>query len=117
MRSLSGRRRPSRSRRAAWAWPGRTTQRRRSSRAGPAFDLAALDGTNGFELIGRDSSAGFSVSSAGDVNSDGFDDLIIGSPSGDGVSYVVFGGNFNSASVQVSAHPQLTELETIIGSG
>jgi Ca2+-binding RTX toxin-like protein len=83
----------------------------------PAFDLAALDGTNGFELIGRDSSAGFSVSSAGDVNSDGFDDLIIGSPSEGGVSDVVFGGNFNSATVQVSAHAQLLEQEAIISSG
>jgi Ca2+-binding RTX toxin-like protein len=83
----------------------------------PSLDLAELDGTNGFELIGLDWSTGFSVSSAGDVNSDGFDDLVVGSPAEDGVSFVVFGGNFNNATVQAGAHAQLTELETIISSG
>ena len=67
------------------------------------FDLASLNGTNGFRLDGIDSGdhAGRSVSSAGDVNGDGFDDLIIGAWSADGSvwpysasvgeSYVVFG--------------------------
>ena len=64
------------------------------------FDLSNLDGSNGFTLQGVDSSgnSGFSVSSAGDVNGDGIDDLIIGDPSADpnnnnfaGESYVVFG--------------------------
>ena len=41
-----------------------------------SLDLSNLDGTNGFELVGARS--GFSVDSAGDVNGDGFDDLIIG---------------------------------------
>ena len=46
----------------------------------PALDLAALDGTNGFTLIGSNALdfSGTSVSSAGDVNGDGFDDLIVG---------------------------------------
>ena len=44
--------------------------------------------------------SGWSVSSAGDVNGDGFDDLIVGAPSADasgnakadaGESYVIFG--------------------------
>jgi Ca2+-binding RTX toxin-like protein len=72
------------------------------------LDLASLDGTNGFRLDGIDAgdSSGSSVSSAGDVNGDGFDDLIIGAggadPGGDnsaGESYVVFGksGGFTSA--------------------
>jgi hypothetical protein len=71
----------------------------------PTLDLATLDGTNGFKLYGFEifSQSGYSVSSAGDVNGDGFDDLIIGAPKyGDevgmsgrfGRSYVVFGGNF-----------------------
>ena len=57
--------------------------------------LSSLDGSNGFRLDG----AGHSVSGAEDVNGDGFDDLIIGSPSSDlngdfsGSSYVVFGKN------------------------
>ena len=66
-----------------------------------ALDLATLDGTNGFRLIGVDADdlSGFSVSSAGDVNGDGFADLIVGAPSAEsaggaydeGESYVVFG--------------------------
>jgi Ca2+-binding RTX toxin-like protein len=68
--------------------------------SGPTLDLSALDGTNGFRIdgIGATDFSGRSVSSAGDVNGDGFDDLIIGDPSaspsgrnGAGESYVVFG--------------------------
>ncbi len=58
------------------------------------LDLGALDGTNGFILTGIDASdqSGFSVSSAGDVNGDGYDDLIIGAPGGPGETYVIYGG-------------------------
>jgi hypothetical protein len=69
---------------------------------GPTFNLSDLNGSNGFAINGiadRDQS-GFSVSSAGDVNGDGFDDLIIGAFNADpngitnaGQSYVVFGSN------------------------
>ena len=61
--------------------------------------LSALDGTNGFKLDGEEQNdrAGVRVSVAGDVNSDGIDDLIIGAssanPNGNdsGRSYVLFG--------------------------
>ena len=64
------------------------------------LDLSALDGTNGFILNGIDEGdrSGRSVSSAGDVNGDGYDDLIIGAhgadPNGDdsGETYLVYGG-------------------------
>jgi len=53
------------------------------------FDLSNLDGSNGFRLDGVEGDhSGLSVSSAGDVNGDGFDDVIIG---GDYSSYMVFG--------------------------
>ena len=71
------------------------------------IDLSSLDGTTGFRLDGEsvDDYAGTSVSSAGDVNGDGFDDLIVGArgadPNGNnlaGSSYVVFGHSGTFAS-------------------
>jgi len=67
---------------------------------GGSFDLANLNGSNGFVLTGNNAfdQSGGSVSTAGDINNDGFDDLIIGAVSADsngnnsGTSYVVFGG-------------------------
>ena len=47
-----------------------------------SLDLSSLDGTNGFVINGIDDNDRFgrSVSSAGDINGDGLDDLIIGAP-------------------------------------
>jgi Ca2+-binding RTX toxin-like protein len=65
-------------------------------------ELSDLDGTNGFKLSGATNDfSGLSVSSAGDVNGDGFDDLIVGAPNGadfSGASYVVFGKDTGFAS-------------------
>lgn len=64
------------------------------------FNLSSLNGTNGFALLGISggSNAGTSVASAGDINDDGIEDLIIGAPGADpgavadaGQAYVVFG--------------------------
>src|SRR5262249_52757143 len=63
------------------------------------LDLSSLDGSNGFKLSGVAAydRSGVAVSSAGDVNGDGFADLIVGAPRANshgkwsGASYVVFG--------------------------
>lgn len=66
------------------------------------FDLNTLDGNNGFVVYGISAADYFgrSVSSAGDMNNDGFDDVIIGADhvmNGSGHSYVIYGGtNFSS---------------------
>ncbi|MBE9098899.1 hypothetical protein [Vacuolonema iberomarrocanum] len=67
---------------------------------GASLNLSTLNGSNGFAINGVAASdrSGVSVSSAGDINGDGIDDLIIGARAADpngnnnaGTSYVVFG--------------------------
>jgi hypothetical protein len=61
---------------------------------GATLALSALNGSNGFRLDGvaANSASGFSVSSAGDFNNDGFGDLIVGTPNAC-CSYVLLGRN------------------------
>jgi hypothetical protein len=77
---------------------------------GTKVELSDIEnGIGGFVINGVSAfdNAGFSVSAAGDVNGDGFDDLIVGAysddpnGSGSGASFVVFGGNFTGAVTQV----------------
>ncbi len=81
-----------------------------------SLELSALDGTNGFVINGIDEYdySGRSVSNAGDINGDGFDDLIIGAyqaapngKDGAGESYVIFGG----ANVGQSGSLELSSLD------
>ena len=72
----------------------------RSNSFAATFDLSTLDGITGFRLAGvaAGDNAGGAVNSAGDVNGDGFDDLLIAAPNADpggnsaaGSTYLVFG--------------------------
>jgi len=65
-------------------------------------DIVSGDGSEGFTLYGRDFSglSGYQVSPAGDINGDGFSDLVMGALSANpggrddaGETYVVFGQN------------------------
>ncbi|CAN5156257.1 hypothetical protein BH10PSE7_BH10PSE7_09340 [soil metagenome] len=71
----------------------------------PNFDLSTLNGNNGFEIVGiAGTLSGMSVSGAGDVNGDGFDDLIVGAPSGDGRAYIVLGHRAHTAVVRIGTN-------------
>lgn len=86
------------------------------SAGGIGFDLNELDGSEGFALPGFDTNDGVSqsVSSAGDVNGDGIDDMIISvrntSPEGRGnacEAFVVFGST--------DAQPAKIDLQALDG--
>ncbi|MES1021308.1 hypothetical protein ABN584_00220 [Gloeocapsa sp. BRSZ] len=95
----------------------------KASGFGASLNLATLNGNNGFTINGTKEFAqsGAEVSSAGDINGDGFDDLIIGTSvssylggstpfNGIGESYVIFGkaSGFN-------AHFNLVDLNGLNG--
>ncbi len=69
-----------------------------------SLNLSGLNGTNGFVINGVSAgdNSGSSVSAAGDINGDGFDDLLTGAPGSSpaeayaGASYVVFGVSGNA---------------------
>jgi hypothetical protein len=72
----------------------------KASGFGASLELSALDGNNGLQIRGEAASdfSGGAVASAGDVNGDGFDDVVVGAFLADtdggnsGASYVIFGG-------------------------
>jgi Ca2+-binding RTX toxin-like protein len=91
----------------------------KASGFGANIDLSALDGTNGFKLSGVTSgdTTGKSVASAGDVNGDGYDDVIIGASQADphgansGAAYVVFGHASTGGAGGFSANLNLSTLD------
>lgn len=69
------------------------------------LNMSELDGSNGFIVLGNhpNSSTGSSVSGAGDVNGDGFDDVVVGAPfTLNGSAYVAFGGSQFDGSLSVA---------------
>ena len=91
-----------------------------------SLDLSSLNGINGFVLNGIDDFdiSGLSVSGAGDVNGDGFDDLLTGARLGDpngvngaGETFVVFGGNFTGGSETQVGDGNPNALTAMQGSG
>jgi hypothetical protein len=83
---------------AAYVVFGRATGFQPNINLGKLFGSRGGDGSEGFVIEGsiyladniETDRSGYSVSSAGDVNGDGIDDIVIGAPWG-GESYVVFG--------------------------
>lgn len=90
---------------------------------GASVNLSAIAaGTGGFVIHGQNSNdrSGQSVASAGDINGDGFDDLIVGAVGGRaagnakpdaGNSYVIFGKDFTST----VTHPGSIGADNIAG--
>jgi len=87
-----------------------------------SIDLATMTAAQGSTIFGADAGdqSGFSVSSAGDVNGDGFDDMVIGAPLADalgnaklgaGDSYVIFGRDFTLS----VTHSATAASETVTG--
>ena len=71
-------------------------------------DLGALAPTDGFRIVGNSSLSftGCSVSSAGDVNDDGYADIIVGARFanlGDGAAYLIFGKAAGFADIDLAA--------------
>jgi hypothetical protein len=93
----------------------------KASGFGANFNLSALNGSNGLQISGEAALdfAGLTVSSAGDVNGDGFADVLMGvyrAGGAAGATYVVFGGASGIPSNQVPPNPGNLDLSNLNGS-
>ncbi|MXP27194.1 hypothetical protein GRI39_14335, partial [Altererythrobacter indicus] len=87
------------------------------------IDTTNLTAAQGFIIQGAaaDDQLGYSVSDAGDINGDGYDDLIVGARYGDdggtnaGAAYVIFGKETGFGTIALSAGLSATDGFTIIG--
>ncbi|MEZ5845078.1 MAG: Ig-like domain-containing protein [Hyphomicrobiaceae bacterium] len=84
--------------------------------ASGAVQLSALNGNSGFKIVGigdtsttGDAFTGASVANAGDINNDGFDDIVVGASrragdenSDDGYAYVIYGAANFAATVDLA---------------
>ena len=79
-------------------------------------ELRQLDGNDGFRITGMGTRAnfGFDVNNAGDINADGYDDLIIGAPGLDS-AYLIFGGQEFSEELDVKDLDGVTNGFRIVG--
>ncbi|MDO9338032.1 MAG: hypothetical protein Q7T61_16675 [Caulobacter sp.] len=68
-----------------------------------AIELSGLNGSNGFRIIGPGpgSDLGWDVGGGGDINKDGYDDLVIGGVSAN-AGYVIFGRGATAATIGVT---------------
>lgn len=96
---------------------------------GATLDLATITSADGVKIDGINTApppidfdfAGSAVSAAGDINGDGFDDLIIGAMAGDGgglnagEAHVIYGGNFRFESTAPKSVTGAAAAETIMG--
>ncbi|MDQ0463376.1 Ca2+-binding RTX toxin-like protein [Caulobacter ginsengisoli] len=91
----------------------------------PDINLSQLDGTNGFRITQNDPMAdlGATLRAAGDVNGDGFDDLLIGNPkdsahgANSGALWVFYGGPSFSAIETLSTANALKFEGGVAGDG